>query len=528
MKRNFKKVISLMLCLIMTVAVMVPAAAAANNPYPIVYLEGYGGALYVEDGNTSSEQIYPTGADIGGTIKEAIIPCLKELANGFITDNYDKYADALYNAAAPIWTDIVLNKDGTANGNTGDSFVNGRLIPKTYSSELSGYRFSYDWRLSPYDIADELKTYIDNVMSATQTTKVNLVGRCLGGNMITAYLAKYTNHAKAHVDSVMLYVTSSNGIKLLDAFFTGELVLDENNVERFADYLFNNKVIISDLDLKSLVDTLVPFLNEIRVLGLGMDALQLIVDKVKDNLIPRLGLASYLGFPSFWAMMSADKYLQAKEYIFSDGREVEYAGMIEKLDNYYYNVQLKMDETFDILEKAGVNIGVIAKYNVPSLPLYADADEQADFFTGVTNASLGATAAPLDKELSDSYINSLAVKKYVSPDKKIDASTCRFPDTTWFVKNIVHDDFPDSIHNFIAKFINSNGTMTVFTDTVNYPQYLDYNAEDGSVTPIVGTDPEVPETGSNEKRFSSFIRFFTAIMNFFRKLFSGDFENLFG
>ena len=40
MKRNFKKALSLMLCLIMTVAVMAPAAEAGNNPYPIVYLEG--------------------------------------------------------------------------------------------------------------------------------------------------------------------------------------------------------------------------------------------------------------------------------------------------------------------------------------------------------------------------------------------------------------------------------------------------------------------------------------------------------
>ena len=95
MKINFKKALSLMLCLIMTVAVMAPAAAAESNPYPVVYLEGYGGAL--------------------------------------------------------IW--------------------------KSYSSELSGYRFAYDWRLSPYDIADELKAYIENVMAATGKDKVNLVGR---------------------------------------------------------------------------------------------------------------------------------------------------------------------------------------------------------------------------------------------------------------------------------------------------------------------------------------------------------------
>ncbi len=525
-----KKILSFVLSLLMLVSVMAPAASAASYPYPVVYVEGYGDPLFTEDGNIYSEEIYPTGADIGGTIKEALMPCLKELANGFITDNYDKYADALYNAAAPIWKDLVLNKDGTAKGTSGDALPDGVPHYKSYTlnGSLSAYRFGYDWRLSPMDVADELKTYIDNVMAATNTTKVHLIGRCLGGNMVSAYLAKHKEHAKAHVDSVMLYVTSSNGIKVLDALFTGEIVLDENNIERFADYLFNNKVTISDPDLKSLVDTLVPFLNEIKMLGLGMDALQFIVDKVKDNLIPRLGLACYLGFPSFWSMMSADKYLQARDYIFTGDLKTEYAGMIAKLDDYYYNVQLNLDDTYDELEAAGVNFGVIAKYNVPALPLYAEGDEQADFFTGIENASLGATAAKLDKTLTDSYINSLADKKYVSPDKKIDASTCRYPDTTWFVKNIVHDDFPDSLHNFIAKFINSNGTMTVFTDTVNYPQYLDYNAEDGSVTPIVGTDPEVPENGSSEKRFSAFIRFFTAIMNFFTKLFSGDFENLFG
>jgi hypothetical protein len=202
--------------------------------------------------------------------------------------------------------------------------------------------------------------------------------------------------------------------------------------------------------------------------------------------------------------------------------------MITKLDAYYYDVHLTMDETMKYLSDNGVKFGIFAKYNLPVIPVHAEGDEQSDMFTGIKEASFGATAAKLDKELSKSYIDSLADKKYLSPDNKVDASTCMFKDTTWFIKNCAHAAFPDSIDDLMAEFINSNGTMTVFTDTVNYPQYLDYNAEDGSVTPVVGTDPEVPETGSNEKRFSSFIRFFTAIMNFFTKLFSGDFENLFG
>ena len=524
MKKNFRKALSMVLSLLMLISVMAPAVSAANHPYPVVYVEGYGDALYTEDGNTASEQIYPTNTDVGATVKEALMPCLKEFANSLVTDNYDKYADALYDAAAPIWKDLVLNKDGTAKGNSGDGYVNGVLNYRTYTNNgyLAGYKFGYDWRLSPMDIADELKAYIDGVIAATGKNKVALVGRCLGGNMVSAYLAKHKEHAKAHVDTVTLYVTSSNGIKVLDALFTGEIVLDENNIERFADYLLSDeKALIADPDIRSLVNTLVPFLNEVKALGLGMDALQLIVDKVKDNLVPRLGLACYLGFPSFWAMVSSEKYLQARDYIFTGERKTEYAGMIAKLDDYYYNVQLKLDDVMNELEEAGVNFGVIAKYNVPALPLYAEGDEQADFFTGVENAALGVTAAKLDKTLSDSYINSLADKKYLSPDKKIDASTCKYPDTTWLIKDIAHDVFPDSIHYLIADFINSHGEMTVF-DRAEYPQFLQYNSADESISPVAGLDPEVPEQGSNENRFSVFIRFFTSILNFIRKIFGGE------
>lgn len=531
MNRKFKKTLSLFLCLIMTLAIMAPAASAATHPYPIVYLEGYGGTLYESDSSRASgTEIYPTGADVGAIIKEALEPCLKELANGIITDNYDKYNDALYNAVAPIYENLLLDKNGEASDGSGDGHqpLTEPLKIKNYNANLSGYRFIYDWRLSPWDVADELMLYIERVKIATGASKVSLVGRCLGGNMVSAYLAKYKEHAAASIDTVVMYVSSSKGINMLSSLFAGEIVLDEDNVERFADFLLDYKgEIITDPEIKSLIDAAVPFLNEVKALGLGMDALQFIVDKVKDDLVPRIGLACYAGYPSYWAMVTPEKYEKARDFIFSGERKTEYAGMIEKLDTYYEKVQLTMDDTMDYLEDAGVKFGIFAKYNVPSIPVYAEGDEQADFFTGVKEASFGATAAKLDKELSDSYIGSLADKKYLSPDHKVDASTCMFKDTTWFIKDCAHAAFPESLDTLMAAFINSKGTMTVFSDE-KYPQFLQYNEADESITPVEGLDPEVPQEGSNENRFSVFIRFFTAILNFFKKLFSGDFKNLFG
>lgn len=536
MNKKFKKAISLILCLLLTMSIAVPAAVAANHPYPVVYLEGYGDTLYASDNSRANgTEIYPTGADVGAIIKEALLPCLKELAGGLITDNYDRYCDELYNAVAPIYKDLVLDKNGEASDGSGDGYkpasASEATIYKNYDANLSGYRFPYDWRLSPWDIADELYAYIEKVKATTKSDKVTLVGRCLGGNMVSAYLAKYTDHAAESIDTVVMYVSSSKGINMLSSLFAGEIVLDENYIERFADFLLDYKgELISDPDIKSLVDTLLPFLNEIKVLGLGMDALQYIVDQVKDELVPRIALACYGSFPGYWAMVTEEKYIEARDFIFK-GIEDEYAGMIEKLDTYYENVQLTMDETMDTLENAGVKFGIFAKYNVPSIPVYAAGDEQADFFTGIKEASFGATAAKLDKELSDSYINSLSEtdKKYLSPDHKVDASTCRFRDTTWFIKDNAHAAFPDCIDDLMAAFINSKGTMTIFDDP-NYPQFLQYKEEGTleSITPVAGLDPEVPEKGSSENRFAVFIRFFTTILNFFKKLFSGDFKNLFG
>ena len=61
--------------------------------------------------------------------------------------------------------------------------------------------------------------------------------------------------------------------------------------------------------------------------------------------------------------------------------------------------------------------------------------------------------------------------------------------------------------------------MTVFTDTVTYPQFVDYSKETGEITPVEGPDDLPTETEE---------RFFTNLLNFIRKLFSGEFEGLFG
>lgn len=527
-----KKILALILALIMLMSVAAPAVYATDviTQTPVIFIRGASRYLYESDDVMSDEtQIFPLNVDLGEHLSNVLKPCLEELAKGVVTDNYDAYCDELYNACAPLYEDVILDKNGEASDGSGDG-TNVYKFDRPRKSKNFGlwdYDFGFDLRLSPLEIADDLKIYIDLVKEATGKDKVAIVGRCFGGNVVSAYLEKYKEHAIENVESVIMYISSTAGVDSIGALFAGEIKLDADNVDRFVEYVSNDMGVIEDKDMQSLITASVDLLNYAKVLGIGTDTLQYIVDKVKDNLVPRLALASYGTFPSYWSMVPTKYFEKAKAMIFS-GKEEEYAGLIEKIDAYYNTVQLNYEDTMKYLDSQGVKISVVSKYNLPVLPLYDGADAQSDFIAETRAVSFGATTAKLDKTLSTDYINSLEDTRYISPDLKIDASTCLFPDKSWFIKDLYHFEFPDSC-NYLLGAIIEYGQLTVF-DNELYPQYIAYDVETDTISPVTGTDPERPAEGSGEERFSIMIRFFTAIMNFFTKLFNGEFSfgNLFG
>lgn len=512
-----KKIFCIFLSLILVFSLTVPAFAA-DEEYPIIYLRGFGGSLYSDDKESEETKIYPLEVDVKSILSEKLGGILAELPGGFITGNWDVYCDRIFDAVAPIFQDIALDKNGEASDGSGDATDMATIsIPRKSSNYgLYDYMFYYDWRLSPVLIAQELKMYIERVKSETGKDKVSLVGRCLGANVIASYLAEYTDHAEVNIDTVVLFNGGILGMDFFGELYSGKVVFDADEVDKFAEYAIDHWELFEDETTTQLVTTLISFLNEIEMLGISLDLFEGAVYNIKDNILPRSLRASFGTFPSFWSMIPADYYEAAKEYVFG-GLEEEYKGMIEKTDEYYYNVQLKIEDTLSYLESKGVGIGIISKYNIPNLPLYESAPQQGDLFADTYHGSFGAVCADYGKVLSKEYINNLADKKYLSADNVIDASTCLFPDKTWFIKDLNHNYFPDSVDPLILKFVKSGGEMTVFDDP-QWPQYVTYNADTGEITPgVVANEPE-PEHGTVERLWISIIRFFTNLINFFTNL----------
>ena len=196
--------------------------------------------------------------------------------------------------------------------------------------------------------------------------------------------------------------------------------------------------------------------------------------------------------------------------------------MIEKTDHFYYSVTARLPQLIDELSEKGVEFSYIAKYNFDLIPVFEGSDVQSDNLVELSTLSFGATSSKMGSLLSGKYIAAAkenGTDKYISADKLVDASTCRFPDRTWFFKNLDHATMPDCVNLLIEKISIGNGDFTVWSDPA-FPQYMTFDSETETISPTV---VEGDDFRSPPKDFiSAIFRFFTS---FFRYL-AAAFEKL--
>lgn len=532
-----KKIISVILAAIMLMAVAVPGVSAAEEDKVVtVYLEGYGSWLWDENG----ERVYPTEYDIMGNLTAVLEDLLKDLGMGMISGNYDAYCDRLYDALAPAFAEMKLDNNGECTDENGNHYYGRSHNPATHygsiNASLTGtcYRFDYDWRLSVEYNAELLEQFVTNVLKSENAQKVNLVGRCLGGNIISAFLENASEATLSKVNKAVLYIPSTLGVDFISALFSGNIVLHPDAIDNYVKYsLAGNDIFGEGNDeLISILTTIVEFVNEAYILGVGTDVIEGIVQAVKDNALARILRDSYASFPSFWSMVCPEDVETAIALVYNTPElQEEYAGMIEKIRSYHQNVQLNAEETtLECMEK-GIDVMIISKYNFANFPLSDNSLLQSDSTASTTATSFGAVTSNFGETLSKSYLNSMseADKKYLSKDNMIDASKCLIPEKTWFFKNLYHDEFPPSVDKVIDTFLKTEN-MTINT-YAEYPQFMKYDKATDTLTAVEGLDEgDIIERGTVETKLSAFMRFLTLLMNFLRKLFTGELDmgNLFG
>lgn len=455
-----------------------PAVAQAvgtqDDGVPFILIRGVDfGALYTDYGTPEQAPAVPpiTAGGIASALFKAVGSGIRHLSvDRAVKEIFDYAVGIMGNLACdedgnPVY-DLGLNRFPLSAGNYENQLITGggwgveegivKSAAERYGAD-STYYFTYDWRLNPLDICDEINDMVNRALAEHNTTKVNLVCASMGGLEAVAYLSKY---GYDKVNRCVFLSSTFYGVYIASDLFCGRMTVTEPSLYNF--------LIDKTQDNRALNIT-VNLLYKTGVIKLASSFANGFIGRYKGMVYSEYLQDVIATMPVFWGLVQPEDYSQALHTMFG-GQEEEYAGIIA----ISRQLQAMMKGRDDLLKEAtanGVQFAVVANYNRPAMPIYERAGANSDGGLETALVSGGATVAGFGKTLGSDYVP--ADPGYISPDNVIDASTCLFPDFTWFVKDGEHVacSYGTEYSDFLFWIVDCEGQPTV-AGNPRYPQFM--------------------------------------------------------
>jgi hypothetical protein len=515
-----KYALSLLLVVLLLCGMAAPAFAEGvhyhtnwGSKVPVVLVGGDGVPLADQDGNEICRFVDISNAlksSDGSNLKTSVMNVVKPLlVQGLLTGNYQPYYDALYQEVAELFSDVLLDENGDPRNGSGLSgwhlwFMEDRLnqdmkLSGDGSYHLADYQFYYDWRLDPLETADKLRDHIERVKALTGSSQVALVCRCVGANVVYAYIAKYGTDSLYSLG--MDGVVGLYGCEPMSEAISGKFRVNLPAINRL---LVDLQALDMIGELDPLIESTVALAAASPAITMTKEALRLtIYQKIVEGATSALALSTFFSCPMYWACVNAEDYDDAMQYVFGDEgseKRVKYAGLIEKIENYNTQVRQRLPEILQEIKETVSRVCVISKYGYQLAAVSESADMVSDQIATVRSSSFGATTSKVYETLSESYLAKqieAGKERYLSPDEQIDASTCLFPEQTWFAKGARHSNWTWTENDLMYTVVTSEEVLTC--DDLDVPRFfVEQNDEYGTWEPMTAENCHT-ENWSTEK-----------------------------
>ena len=500
-----KKFLSVFLALTLVLGIILPAfswvdANESHSQIPVIRISGDGEALYDLEGNKifhykdiakvlkSDGENGSENSELYKSMAENLLPAL---AKGLATDDWDDLYVGLETEISKIFANSLLDENGNVTNGSGLSQSRKEQMENKRNNNQMGdkgyyawndYWFHYDWRLDPMETADVFHSFVQDIKRTTGCEKVGVAATCLGTNIVMAYVAKY---GAKDIQGIGMDGSVVGGAEILSDVICAKFDVDPPAVMRILRDVEGLGMFSMDEFLTATIDMLV---QTGLIEGVISTTENLFYDKLVEGVTSALALSTFYTWPNYWACVTPEDYESAKYYVFgAEGSEkrTKYAGLIEKLDRYDREVRQQVPKLLQKIKDDGANLGVISKYGFQMIPITSTSDAISDQFASVTRSSFGATTSNVYETLSDEYISQKTSEgkgKYISPDKLIDASTCLFPDYTWFIKGSSHSNWTCYEIKIMFEVASADRQLTV--DDFPYSQFMVYDKETDSLSPM--------------------------------------------
>ena len=491
--KKILKTISLVLVFILMFTMTMPAFAAGTKAadYPEVYVHGFAtGEIYTEIDGVVAELGVPDTEFLTTKVKEELVPAALTFAADGDTRKLGTAISGVINEAFADWFN---NPDGSPANNSGVRFV---YPSKAAIRNSARTYFRYDWRGDPVEIAKDLSAYIDYVLECTGKDKVALTAHSLGNVIVLTYLSMYG------YDKVMGYVIDTpaiNGLTIVGELFSGKMNFNGYTVET----LF--KMIIGETGNDALLTSIVDIFTMAGINDSISELINSVYDELGIVIMEKTIFPLFGSWLSIWAMIPDEFIDEAMSYSFESGAYPEnYDDLKVKVEEYNEKVRRNKKDTLLGFDEVG-RVAVISRYGYSALPMTEEYAIASDSLIETRSTSLGATTAPFGEYFSDEYLKGKDMK-YISPDKTIDASTCLFPEKTWFIKNLSHHE-PYLTKTLYKQLILGDEEVTCETSELS--RFLVYDEE----TEILSEDKSEPVRTEKLTVFQRIFNFVKALID---------------
>ncbi len=463
-----------MLALIIAFSVVTAAFADSSEKCdcgvtPVIFVHGFAG----ENIYRGSESVFPPSAK--AVIKS--VPDIIATLFALSFKNYKGFGKHFSSALNIMLGDMACDENGNSlyedvgiapekEQKDSHKIANYVFSPSIDKPDDSGnFIFFYDWRLDPMEQAKKLNSFAHKIMELTGHDKVSVVCHSEGNTVGAAYLALFGGK---DIDKFVFLSPAFKGLSLIGDAFNKEISVRDKSDELLEFF----RGFIESEGTGEFIIPILRVLDKVGILPRLVKNLGTALEKEYDTIFNNSLKPIFGTSPGIWTFVPDEYYDTAKENMF--GTETEkYAGLIEKIDNYHYNVQNKFETVLDTAMTDGAAVVICSGYNISSIPITSEDEWQADMLIDTKYMSIGAECAPYGETLGDGYTqkNTECGHNHLSADGIIDASTCCLPEYTWFFKNQHHNKFTQAYNEFLTWVLLYDGQPSV-TSNPDYPQFM--------------------------------------------------------
>ena len=466
-----KKIIAVILAVVLAFSVSTAAFAKGIDDkcdcgyVPVIYVTGFAQTNLAANAGTEDEYMvfFPEVGAILKCVAKIILPA----AMLVVTGDYGRFEKALAPAVNELFADVACDADGVPLNETVDIVI--RDLPSADHTAYTYNYFRYDWREDVFDIAAELNEFIEETKALTGHDKVALKAESMGGAVVMTYLYEYGSDS---VDTVVMQSAAYRGISLMGSLFRGDIDIKGASV---LDYIGN--FLEGNSPDMMLYRALLMSVGKVIINPLA-DILDKLFDNIGEDIYDDSLKATIGWIPGVWTFVPYDEYDEAKAYILDEDIN---AKLIEKIDRYQYNVAPYTKQLLDEAMANGMKLCIVSHYGKAATPVISYDTYESDFLIDTKRTSFGATCADFGSTLGDGYVQAVDDgHNHLSCDGKIDASTCTYPEQTWFIKDMVHTWYTKGYTKFVYDLIYCDEQPTIET-FAEYPQFFCNNQETGEL-----------------------------------------------